>query len=122
MLEEYPRVFYMCSEHKAPAKDHADYQGKLYYNRQWKRTDGTAHVEEAVSTYIKEHKVKCLQDIIKAPVYLTTRPYCKHVFIPMNTVDVLTADGDIKARNVIQKRPRKQKYKVRDYIKKELSI
>lgn len=88
-MQEGNVIFYICSKHSEPALDHKDYQGKIYVDRFWKtKTDNSMH--RAISSYIKNHQVETVQNIMSAPVYLTTRPYCKHYFIPADTQEVLS--------------------------------
>lgn len=82
-------VFFMCSMHSHPAKDHKDYQGKIYVDRYWReKTKGNNY--NAVLNYIKQNGTITVQKIQGDPVYLTTRPYCRHYFIPVDTAAVLT--------------------------------
>lgn len=84
------RVFYMCSTHSNPAKDHAEWQGKIYVDRFWREALAYDDVRlKMVAAYIKNHDVKTVQEICGAPVYLLTRPYCKHFFISLDTNEVL---------------------------------
>lgn len=83
-------VFYLCSKHNSPAEDHKNYQGRIYIDRFW-RQKVDARYYRAVAAYVRNHKTITVQEITGAPVYLTTRPYCKHYLIPMRTETVLTA-------------------------------
>ena len=83
-------VFFVCSKHKKPAEDHKDYQGKIYVDRFW-RTKLDLSMQKKVEAYIKNHNVLTVQYIVGEPVYLTTRPYCKHYFISVSTDEVLHA-------------------------------
>lgn len=83
-------IFFVCSKHKHPAEDHKDYQGKIYVDRFW-RTKLDEEMQKKVSAYIKNHNVLTVQYIIGEPVYMTTRPYCKHYFIPVSTSTVLNS-------------------------------
>lgn len=47
-------------------------------------------LEDIVGDFIVSNKIKTVQEVIKAPVYLTTRPYCKHYFISVGTVKAMT--------------------------------
>ena len=86
-------VFYLCSEHNKPAKDHENWQGKIYVDRYWR---GKVEDSLAVPTleYIDTHNIMTIQEIMGEPVYLTTRPYCRHYFIPLRTVTVLTQEHE----------------------------
>ena len=94
----YTGVFYRCSRHNNPGKDHAAYQGKLFYDRFWesKNPQIEGWLARAIKNYIKKYDLVSVQKISGPPVYLTTRPYCKHYFIPQETLTVLTTDSDKK--------------------------
>lgn len=85
--DEY--IFYLCSEHNNPAKDHKEWQGKIYVDRFW-RTKVESSLAVPVLDYIKKNGILTVQEIMGEPVYMTTRPYCRHYFIPVKTVTVLT--------------------------------
>lgn len=83
-------VFYICSVHSNPAEDHKDYQGKIYVDRFWKDIlKDLPETRKKVAAYIRNHDLRTVQEIKKAPVYLTTRRYCKHFFISLGTDEVL---------------------------------
>lgn len=90
-----PMIFYACSSHSKPAKDHADYQGKIYVDRYWRKYC-TGTVPEwmilAVEEFIQKNGILTVQKIMGPPVWLATRSYCKHRFHPVNTLTVLTED------------------------------
>lgn len=88
-----PVVFYACSIHGSPAKDHADYQGKIYVDRYWRKYAGSRlpdWLSKAIEDYIHKNDIMSIQKIMGPPVWLGTRPYCKHFFIPVKTLTVLT--------------------------------
>lgn len=81
-------VFFVCSSHDKCADDHKDYQGKIYVDRFWRlKVKGSQYY--AVQSYIKNKGVRTVQEIMKGPVWLTTRPYCKHFFIGVDVDTVL---------------------------------
>ena len=88
-----PMIFYACSSHSKPAKDHADYQGKIYVDRYWRKYC-TGTVPEwmilTVEEFIQKNEIITVQKIMGPPVWLCTRPYCKHKLYPVNTLTVLT--------------------------------
>lgn len=89
-------IFYVCSKHVSPAKDHKDWQGKLYVDRYWRATLKSSTTTEwmipLVEKYIADHDIKTIQWVMGPPVWLTTRPYCKHWFAPVLTSTVLTRE------------------------------
>lgn len=88
MLDAQDIVFFACSIHAAPAEDHKDWQGVIFVDRFW-RTKVRGYTYRAVEAYVRNHQTKTVQEIVGAPVYLTTRPYCKHFFVPLETNAVL---------------------------------
>lgn len=91
-LSDEDTVFFLCSAHINPAPDHKDYQGKIYYDMFW-RQKVSGNEYRAVYSYIKNHKLESVQGISDSPVYLTTRPYCRHYFIPLETSTVLSSSA-----------------------------
>ena len=80
MLNDKQKPFYMASWHKDSAKDHAPYQGKLYYDA--KTTN------QEVIKYAQEHNLKTLQWVTGKPVWFVTRPYCRHYFVQYSLEEV----------------------------------
>lgn len=89
-----PIVFYVCSEHGNAAKGHKEYQGKVYVDRFWRdayiKSGQPEYLIKAIERYIARYDIKTVQWVMGPPVYMVTRPYCKHYFTPLNTFDVLT--------------------------------
>lgn len=78
-------VFYLASEHEDCAKDHRDYQGKMYVDENWKSyTDS-----EEVQAYVQQHNVKTIQWVMGKPVWFITRPNCRHYVRQLETEEVL---------------------------------
>lgn len=83
------KIFYLCSHHSDSAKDHAPYQGKIYIDKEWR---SLASNVKAVERYIREHQIKEYQWIIDKPVYMLTRPNCRHYMMPLSESEVLHND------------------------------
>lgn len=81
-------VFFLCSSHPNPADDHKDYEGKLYVDRFW-RSKVKGRDYYAVNSYVKNHNIMTIQEVMGEPVWLSTRPYCRHYFIALDTGTVL---------------------------------
>lgn len=79
MLKDKEKPFYMASWHKDSAKDHAPYQGKLYYDE---RATG------ADLDYARENGLQTLQWVTGKPVWFVTRPYCRHYFVQYSLEEV----------------------------------
>lgn len=89
MLRDKDNIFFICPKHLNCADDHKDLEGKIYVDKFWRGKVLGADEEYAVLSYIKNHKVRSVQKMIKAPYYLTTRKGCRHCFIPVETATVL---------------------------------
>jgi hypothetical protein len=82
-------IFYLCSTHINPAKDHADWEGKIYVSEDWEdRVSPDQHSQ--VAAYIRNHNVRTVQWVTGGPVWLITRPNCKHYFIEVSVDEVLS--------------------------------
>ncbi len=120
------QVFYICSVHSNPAADHKDLQGKIYVDRFWRSiTDN----DKRVAAYIRNHDTVTVQDVIKEPNYLITRPHCKHYMIPLDTEEVLGSSVNkiIKEHRGVRAPEhninyRKKYYKLRKKIHTELGM
>ena len=88
MLQDSEKIFFVCSKHSNCAPDHIDYQGRIYVDRFWRqKVSGSQYY--AVQSYIRNHQTMTVQEVMGEPVYMTTRPYCRHFFIPVDTGTVL---------------------------------
>ena len=76
-------VFYACDEFADCAPDHADYQGKIYYNAEAPMTD-------EIRAFIEEEGMQSMQEVMNGAPYLTTRPNCRHNFHALTTEEVMT--------------------------------
>jgi hypothetical protein len=88
-LQDEDQIFFICSQHEKPAKDHADYQGKIYVDEKWRSIIVNKEVQMQVEKYINAHNVKSLQWVTNRPVWFITRPNCRHYFKVMDTEEVL---------------------------------
>lgn len=77
-------IFYLVSYHSDCATDHIPYQGKMYVDRTGLTQDEKIEAD-------KHGVIASFQEIIGAPVWLITRPNCRHYFV------VLTLD-EIKGK------------------------
>lgn len=82
-------VFYLCNFYGDCAKDHADYQGKYYYDEDWTSFGFDEETTEKISNYISRNRLLSVQFVRDSPVYLTTRPNCRHNLIPVSIDQVL---------------------------------
>jgi len=80
--------FFLASAHPKPAKDHADYEGKMYVDEDWKLYVPDESTAKRIQSYISNHRIQTVQWVVGAPVYFTTRNNCKHTLsnIPLEVV------------------------------------
>lgn len=88
--KESERVFYLCSAHGDCAKDHEDYQGRYYVDENWRSIIKDKELKEKIENYIKLNNIKTFEYIIGSPVWLITRPHCRHYFRLIDTNTVLS--------------------------------
>lgn len=109
-------VFYLCSTHINPAKDHADWEGKVYVHEDWEsRVSPETH--DKVAAYIRNHNLHTVQWVVGEPVYLITRPNCKHYFIEVSVEEVLGSSVRkmLKKHNMYMKDEPEQSYEYGQY-------
>lgn len=84
------RPYYIVTSLSNPAsyKDHKEYEGKIYIDANWKSYILDENTRNKIKAYNKNHRIKSVQEIVGAPVYLFTRPNCRHRFksVPIRTV------------------------------------
>lgn len=81
-------IFWLVSSFGDSAKDHVDYQGKIYIDRDWESMVDE-ETRKQVQDYISTNGTRIKQDVEEGEPYLTTRPNCRHRWMPMNTEEVL---------------------------------
>ena len=123
-------VFYMTSIHSNPAEDHKDYQGVIYVDRFWRSVlEDDTETRDKVEAYIRNHDTMTVQEVCGPPVYMITRPYCKHFFIELDTDEVLGSsvnkirkehsEVNVRTHNINY---RKKYYKFREKIHTVLNM
>jgi hypothetical protein len=122
----YPVIFYACSKHNKAATDHVDHQGKLYVDRFWKYklvSHGTPEwLIKTTEKVIRREGYKTIQEIMGYPVYLGTRPNCRHFFIQVDLLSGLTMSEDVLAPDMNVRARRRTADKINKEIKKELGL
>ena len=83
-------IFYIAAYFGDCAKDHVEYQGKIYVDKNWESNAPKDRLEE-IRSYINSHDVKTVQEVMEAPAYFTTRPNCRHYFQYIDIDSVLGA-------------------------------
>ena len=96
MLNDEDKVFFLCTVHDHPAEGHREWQGKIYVDRFW-RTKVKGDKYYPVLSYIRNRKIHTVQWVMGDPVWMTTRPYCKHYFIPLSIDEVLSSSPKVIA-------------------------
>lgn len=64
--------FYLCSSHADSAEDHKPWQGKVYFDENC--------TDPKCKALANEYHMKSYQWIIGKPVWMVTRPNCRHYF------------------------------------------
>lgn len=95
-LQKKYKIFAICSSHSDCAKDHLDYQGKLYYNKTWKTYITNRQLRNEVEQYISSNGLQTIEYITLRPVWLTTRPNCRHILTKLSISDVFTNNYKIE--------------------------
>ena len=84
-------IFFLVSKHDDCAKDHEDYQGKIYVNENWR----SMTKDPMVAMYISTNRIRTFQWVTGKPVYMITRPYCRHYFRKISVNEALSTDKNI---------------------------
>lgn len=86
--------FFLASSHPKPAKDHAEWEGKMYYDEDWeKHIPATDPDHDRIRACIRNRKLRTVQWVVGAPVYLVTRRNCKHYLRCLPIDEVLHASA-----------------------------
>ena len=80
---ETQNVFYIVNAFGDCAKDHVNLQGKMYYDKRYKSFDMPKEVKDKVASIIENKQLMSMQEAIEKPYWLTTRPNCRHRFVPI---------------------------------------
>lgn len=100
------RIFYLCSWHGDCAQDHVDWQGKLYYDRFWRRHVKDKPTQVRVLDFIQNTGMMSLQWVTNKPVWLITRPNCRHYFEQVTIKEAFGKDAD----ELLDERDMKRQY------------
>lgn len=87
-------VFFIVNSFADCADDHKHLQGKIYYDDRYKSFNIPKEVKEQVANIISQKKLMSMQEAIEKPHWLTTRPNCRHRFVPITIEQAL---GDTNA-------------------------
>lgn len=86
-------VFYIVNEFADCADDHAEYQGKIYYDERWQTFGFTPEAEQKIAKRILDKRMLSIQQVRNKAPYLTTRPNCRHSFKPIPIDTALNVDS-----------------------------
>lgn len=86
-------IFYIAAYFGDCAKDHVEYQGKIYVDKNWESNASKDRLEE-IRSYINSHDIKTVQEVMDGQVRFTTRPNCRHYFQYIDIDSVLGAKND----------------------------
>ena len=105
-------IFYLCSSHKNCAKGHEPFQGKIYVCEDWKNRCRDSTEKKRIRAYIRNHGCMTVEEICGEPVYMVTRPNCRHYFIRLPTEEVLGASVNklLKSHNLVSSEPNSYEY------------
>lgn len=90
--QKLSQVFYITNYFNNAASDHYEYQGKIYYNKDFMSFDLPNETKEEIQRFIDEKGLISYQDISDGTykgkngkgVYLCTRPNCRHRMQPIS--------------------------------------
>ena len=84
-----PGTFFLLSWHGDSAEDHAPYQGRVYCAEGWEKAIPDPEARAKVALFIARNAVRSFQWVVGSPVYMATRPYCRHYFQPISAEEAL---------------------------------
>ena len=76
-------VFYVVNEFGDCADDHADYQGKMYYDEGFQDFPLRDEIKGLIQDHIQRNGLLSIQAVRDNEPYLTTRPNCRHKMKPV---------------------------------------
>lgn len=86
---ENPKIFYLCSHHQDCAVDHLHYQARLYYDEDWENFVTDENLKKAIKIFIRQHNMASFQWVTHRPVWLITRPHCRHYFKALTVTEAM---------------------------------
>lgn len=90
-------VFYVVNEFGDCADDHANYQGRMYYDERYQDFPLRDEIKSLIQDHIQRNGLLSIQAVRDNEPYLTTRPNCRHKMKPVAIDRVLKENvEDIK--------------------------
>lgn len=81
-------IFFLSSDHDDCAEDHKDYQRRLYVDSAWQKDIFFKANKDAIRQFIAGNNIKTFQWVTGKPVWLITRPNCRHYFVSLTFGEV----------------------------------
>lgn len=88
--KQTPEIFYLVSQHGDCAEDHEEFQGSVYVDDGWKSIVKGHDKRKEINIYISKNHIKTFQWVLGKPVWMITRPNCRHYAESIPTVEVLS--------------------------------
>lgn len=89
-FDDVPRFLYLISYHSDSAKDHFLYQGHIYFDKQRKSLITDKRLKAIVQDYIAKNCPLSFQEVINKPIWMITRPNCRHYYLDVSLQEALT--------------------------------
>jgi hypothetical protein len=89
-FDESPFVFVIASEHGDSAPDHKEWQGKIYYNENWREFVADPELAQRVEAFISYRQLRSYQWVRGEPVQMWTRWNCRHKLRAVPIEEVLS--------------------------------
>lgn len=118
--EQLGIAFYLCNALIDCADDHADYQGKVYLADNWRAILKNNH--DAIK-FAEDNNLMTLSQVKDAPIYLTTRPNCRHYFIPITFEQAQDSKNTLKNLRMTRGKYKEENYqllKKQRYLEREI--
>lgn len=100
--QDEPCVFYAISTHQKPRCSHRALQGTVVYDRMFRSVltrAGKWYLIRDVERAIRASDMMSVQEAVRAPYYISTAPYCRHRFCPLDTKAVLSGTANTVIRD-----------------------
>lgn len=91
-------IFYLASEHPDCADDHKDYQGKIYIKDSWRTIIKQKELIPKIEAFINQKRIMTIEKAIAQPIWLSTRPNCRHYFMPITVQQALGNITELKSK------------------------
>lgn len=85
------KLVYVCSFHDDCAIDHQNWQGRMYIDQYWHNYDKTGEIAQ----WVKANNIQTVQKITNKPVWLITRPHCRHYFVAYTFQEIMSGNYKI---------------------------